>query len=386
MDFSQYTGFRKNPTTGAWDKTYGTDAVLGMTVGYNPYPSSPQNYGLTSYGYKSASGPQGLAPASSGYYGGGGAGSMGIGSGNNNMAANRAESDKNAANAANLARYAAGKSELTTARDLARGLYGTAAADIAKVGASGIEDAGRGATRAFAQGNQSLISGGLYNTTMGATMARGVEEDRQRAVTRIGESQAQLRAGLAERQAGMEMSSASGLANFIAARNDTGPDTGQMAALARDAAAGQAYSQNRSQQIQGGGQDPTQSASQGRTSLQPGTPEWYDARENNPNLNIDGTPLNIAPQYYRPGDDREITNTVNGTPGWGTNWDGAEAPYYTPESADAAGVLPWEERKGAYYEEQFAPGGSWDYQYGSEAQDFFNRTGITDWTDYIYGR
>lgn len=148
----------------------------------------------------------------------------------------KAQSD---ANAANESRYTQGLSELTGARTTLQGLYDQAQSMVQGLGQSAITDANRSSTRAGAATRQQLISSGLGNTTIVGSMMRGNEEDRQRAMERINEQQASMRAGLATQRAGAQMGASGSIADFIAARNDVGPDPGLYSSLIQAAAAGQ---------------------------------------------------------------------------------------------------------------------------------------------------
>lgn len=143
------------------------------------------------------------------------------------------------ANAANEKRYQAGMKELRSGQTAMQGLYDKAGVDIASLGETARLDTNIAADRAQAQGQQGLISSGLFNTTMGANLSRGVESDRARQLGRISESQAGQRAGLATQRAGAEMGASGGISDFIAGRYDTGPDPGIYAGLIQAAAAGE---------------------------------------------------------------------------------------------------------------------------------------------------
>lgn len=144
---------------------------------------------------------------------------------------------QNQANDANIQRYNEGLAELNSGRASMRQYYEKAQGLVQDIGASALQDVERGSERAFAQGRQSLISSGLSNTTLTANLARGTEEDRQRAALRVEEQVAQQQAGIAQNRAGAELGASGGIASFIANRNDVGPDIGQYAGLIRDAAA-----------------------------------------------------------------------------------------------------------------------------------------------------
>lgn len=139
------------------------------------------------------------------------------------------------ANAANLKRYSQGLSTLRGSLSRTRDLYGQANQAIQGIGTTAMSDVNRGAQRALAQGRQGLISSGLGNSTITGSLYRGVEEDRRRAMGRVEENMAGLRAGALQQQAGAEAAGNAGIANFIAARNDIGPDLGLLASLQQQA-------------------------------------------------------------------------------------------------------------------------------------------------------
>ncbi len=145
------------------------------------------------------------------------------------------EQARQQANAANLARYEAGLSELQQGRDALRRYYATAGDQIADITMSAREDVDRSAARNFATGEQDLISRGLANTTIRESLRRGVEDDRQRQLRSLDEDRRVALAGMSERQALQEANLSGNIAQFIAARDDVGPDPGLYASLVRDA-------------------------------------------------------------------------------------------------------------------------------------------------------
>lgn len=140
------------------------------------------------------------------------------------------------ANKANLKRYKSGLRQLKTGRKAMRRQYGKASAALKQIGATSKQDVKTGAKRALAQGRQDLIGSGLFNTTLTSNLARGVESDRARGIARINEGLAGQRAGLATQRAGAEMQAAGGISQFIANRQDVGPDPALYSGLIQAAA------------------------------------------------------------------------------------------------------------------------------------------------------
>jgi hypothetical protein len=287
LDFSGYTGFRKNPYTGQVEQTTGEQSLMGMSTSPN------FTMGLT-YGANLSSGGGGGSSGSSGDSGAAGAagGSAGA-SGAAGAAGSQVQSSYNQANLANAVRYSTGKNELTSAADTARGLYGKAQTDIAKVGESAKADVNRGAEMSYGRGLQGLYSAGLGNTTVSTSLERGVEYDRQNALSRISEQQAGLRAGLDTQQANFEMGAGQAISGFTERRSDVGPNTEEYANRVRAAAA-----------AQGGGATPTSEGVQytgsalntsgGVTSVLPGSKEWHQIRKDRGLEDMYGNPLSNA--------------------------------------------------------------------------------------------
>lgn len=119
------------------------------------------------------------------------------------------------ANAANETRYQAALAEMETGRKKIAGQFDTARTE-----------ANIGATRAGATANQSLMSAGLGNTTIVQGAARGVEEDRMRALANIAGQQGAAEAGFSRDVAGL-----------MASKNEQGPDLGLYAGLLAQASA-----------------------------------------------------------------------------------------------------------------------------------------------------
>lgn len=147
------------------------------------------------------------------------------------------EQSQKAANDANQQRYTGGLEELESGRESMRQYFAQANSLIQDIGSSAIEDINRGSERSFAMGRQHLISSGLSNTTITNSLIRGTEEDRRREMERVEEQRATAQAGLNERQAGAELGASGNIAQFMAARNDIGPDPASYAGLIQAASA-----------------------------------------------------------------------------------------------------------------------------------------------------
>ncbi|MCC7147141.1 MAG: hypothetical protein IT443_11905 [Phycisphaeraceae bacterium] len=144
------------------------------------------------------------------------------------------------ANKANEARYTQGLGTLQTSQADLNRLYGEAAALSEKIGASATTDANMGAERAISKANQAMMSKGLGATSLIGNVYRGAEEDRRRALERIDEQKAAAQIGIKTSQAGGQLGAAQAVANFIAAREDAGPDESLIAGLTSQAAGGAA--------------------------------------------------------------------------------------------------------------------------------------------------
>ena len=117
---------------------------------------------------------------------------------------------RNAANAANEARYGEGKSELSTLRDRnQRRLTGAGATAMADARATG--------SRQIASTRQDMSRRGLGSSTIGQSVERGINESTSRAVGAIRESAAQT-------QSSADRADTNNLVNFIERRTDVGPN------------------------------------------------------------------------------------------------------------------------------------------------------------------
>lgn len=144
------------------------------------------------------------------------------------------------ANRVNKERYELGLAKLEGAESSLKDLYRQAGERMGTIGAAAREDVRQGARAQAAGLQQQLISSGLANTTISGTMMRGVESDRLRAMQGLQEQDAARQVGLMTQQAGAQMGAAGGVADFIAARSDVGPNVGMYSDLIRAAMANQA--------------------------------------------------------------------------------------------------------------------------------------------------
>ncbi|MCX7429357.1 MAG: hypothetical protein NTW96_27505 [Planctomycetia bacterium] len=118
------------------------------------------------------------------------------------------------ANAANEKRYQDAIAEMRSGQGKIAGQFDAARTDV-----------NMGATQAGATANQSLMSAGLGNTTIVQGAARGIEADRQRALTNIAGQQGTAEAGYSR-----------DIANLMGQKNETGPDLSMYAGLLAQAA------------------------------------------------------------------------------------------------------------------------------------------------------
>lgn len=146
------------------------------------------------------------------------------------------EEARQQANLANQRRYEQGLRALRAGRESLRQYFDTAQQNIQNIGSAATEEVDRSARRNLASGRQGLISAGLGNTTITGSLNRGVEDDRQRQLRAIDEQRQIALSGLAERRAGAEFQTAGAITDFIAAREDTGPNTALYSQLAERAA------------------------------------------------------------------------------------------------------------------------------------------------------
>ena len=126
-----------------------------------------------------------------------------------------AESERQAANRANEARYQQAITAMQSARKRMTSLFATARAQMAGQGRQAGIDIDVGAGRTLAQQRQRLISSGLAGTTVQSAVARGVETDRTAAQARLRESVSAQQAGLLTQQATAEMGGAQAMTGLI---------------------------------------------------------------------------------------------------------------------------------------------------------------------------
>jgi hypothetical protein len=141
------------------------------------------------------------------------------------------EEARRAANEANQRRYEQGLRALRSGRESLRQYFDLAQQNIQNIGQAATEEIDRSARRNYATGRQGLISAGLGNTTITSSLQRGVEDDRQRQLRAVDEQRQTAIAGLAERRAGAEFQTAGAISDFIAARDDIGPNVGLYSSL-----------------------------------------------------------------------------------------------------------------------------------------------------------
>ena len=119
---------------------------------------------------------------------------------------------QSSAKQANLARYRQGLKTL-------RAGYTTAARTARRFGTAALQDVEESAVQGKATTEQDLISRGLGGTTIRGAMVRGIERQRVRERSRIGEQRALLQGQIAQQRA-------RDIAGFIERRSDIGPDLG----------------------------------------------------------------------------------------------------------------------------------------------------------------
>lgn len=230
------------------------------------------------------------------------------------------------ANAANEKRYQAALAEMETGRNKIAGQFNAARTDV-----------NMGATQAGANATQSLMSAGLGNTTIVQGAARGVEADRQRALTNIAGQQGTAEAGYSR-----------DIANFMGQKNETGPDLGMYAGLLAQASAnplagfqgtGQIYNSSNgggisNSRVAGGGASAfgNGSVSGGNVQGAEGTFSGFNRPQSGATASPTPPPTPITPAAPQPGDG---TMTIGGqtqfTPymGFSGKW------IYTPQEAAA---------------------------------------------------
>lgn len=176
----------------------------------------------------------------------------------------QAVADQASANAANQARYDEGLAGLRgmqegilgadgilpQAERTSRGAIMQAIESSANMGRSARRRVDQQEQQGMSDTQQSAISRGLGNTTILDSLQRGVRQDANDARMDITDAEAnrrsQLQMALANNNANFGMQAANmfrgtqgDITNFIAARNDVGPDMGQYANLIQQATAGQ---------------------------------------------------------------------------------------------------------------------------------------------------
>lgn len=113
----------------------------------------------------------------------------------------------------------------------AGGLYDQAGAGLATMGNTARNRISQGATRAKAEASQDLVSRGLSNTTIGASMNRGIDSDAEFANQGVDESVNNARSGLALSRAGAEGDLGRFTADSILSKRNEGPDQAMYANL-----------------------------------------------------------------------------------------------------------------------------------------------------------
>ncbi len=144
---------------------------------------------------------------------------------------------QNLANQANTTRYQQALAQMQSARNNLTGLYGRAGQYIQDIGQTAARDVNLGAERTYGGLEQDLVSRGLGNSTVLSSIARGVEDDRRRAMERVEEQRRVALGGLAERFGGAQFGATGDIAGLIQSRTDQGPDAGAYSQMVRDAAA-----------------------------------------------------------------------------------------------------------------------------------------------------
>lgn len=106
----------------------------------------------------------------------------------------------------------------------AGGLYDQAGAGLTTMGNTARGRIAQGATRAKAESSQDLVSRGLSNTTIGASMNRGIDSDAEFANQGVDEQINNARSGLAISRAGTEGDLGRLTADSILSKRNEGPD------------------------------------------------------------------------------------------------------------------------------------------------------------------
>jgi hypothetical protein len=140
------------------------------------------------------------------------------------------------ANKANEQRYQQGLGILQEGHTNAAGLLTQSLADIANNGVAAGNRINQQEKDASGKAYQSSVSRGLTDTTIMDSLQRGVSRDANDARLSLEESQNSQRSGIRQQQANEQLGGTGNIANFIAARNDVGPNLGQLASLVQGAA------------------------------------------------------------------------------------------------------------------------------------------------------
>lgn len=104
------------------------------------------------------------------------------------------------------------------------GLYDQAGAGLTTMGGVARNRIAQGSTRAKAEASQDLVSRGLSNTTVGASMNRGIDSDAEFANQGVDEQINNARSGLAISRAGTEGDLGRLTADSILSKRNEGPD------------------------------------------------------------------------------------------------------------------------------------------------------------------
>jgi hypothetical protein len=140
------------------------------------------------------------------------------------------------ANQANQQRYQQGLGVLSSGMDASRGAISDALSASQGIGTQAYNRINEGESAANAHSLQSSINRGLGNTTIQDSLYRGNARTAEDARQGVDEQLANRRINLNLSKAQNERGGAGDIANFISARNDTGPDAGLLAGLVQGAA------------------------------------------------------------------------------------------------------------------------------------------------------
>lgn len=160
----------------------------------------------------------------------------GINSDQINQGIQAAISGQNAANKANNDRYNQGLTTLQNAQGASAGLLQGASDSIANAGQAEQNKINLNEQQGLGNAQQSAVSRGLNDTTIQDSLNRGVQRDAADATTALQESVGRQQAAVKEQQATEQLQGNNTIANFIAARNDNGPNMGLLSQLITGAA------------------------------------------------------------------------------------------------------------------------------------------------------